>query len=49
VNGFTLLIDDDAGVVDGTRAGVELNVADEAGTVGERAVGAEHGFKPTRE
>lgn len=49
VNGFALLIDDDAGVVDGTRAGVELNVADEAGAVGERAVGAEHGFEPARE
>lgn len=49
VDGFALLIDDDAGVVDSTGAGVELNVADEAGAVGERAVGAEHGFEPARE
>ncbi len=49
VDGFALLIDDDAGVVDGARAGVELKVADEAGAVGERAVGAEHGFEPARE
>lgn len=49
VDGFALLIDDDAGVVDGTGAGVELNVADEPGAVGERAVGPEHGFEPPRE
>ena len=49
MDGFALLIDDDAGVVDGTGAGVELNVTDEPGAVGEGAVGAEHGFEPPRE
>ena len=49
VDGFALLINDDAGVVDRARAGVDLKVADEAGAVGERAVGAEHGFEPARE
>ena len=49
MDGFALLIDDDAGVVDDAGAGIELDVADEAGAVGEGAVGAEEGFEPVGE
>ena len=49
VDGFALGADDDPGVIDDAGAGVELDVADQAGAVGERAVGAEQGLEPLRE
>lgn len=46
MDGFALGIDDDAGVIDFAGAGVELDIADEPGTVGERTVGGEQGLEP---
>lgn len=46
MDGLALLVNNDAGVVDDAGASVELDVADEAGAVGQRTMGTEHGLQP---